>query len=83
MNGFGGFGNSPAKQKQVPLSKHEKKKGTIITGGRDKEVIADLEDRIQFLRSDLKGGGEGKVNYMDIGRQITKLEARLRKEKAK
>ena len=83
MNGFGGFGNSPAKQKTVPLSKHEKEKGTIITGGSKSEKIADLEDRIEFLRSDLKGGGEGKVNYMELGRQITKLEARLKKEKAK
>ena len=79
---------SPAKQKtdtskQVPLSPHEKKKGTIITGGSDAEVINDLEDRIEFLRSDLQGGGKDKVSIMKLGKQLTKLEARLRKERAK
>ena len=83
MKGFSGFGNSPAKQKQVPLSEHEDKKGTIITGGSDSEVINDLEDRLQFLRDDLKGGGKDKPSIMKIGKQITKLEARLKQEKAK
>ena len=53
MNGFSGFGNSPAKQKtdkkQVPLSKEEDEKGTMITGGSESEVANDLEDRIEFL----------------------------------
>ena len=90
MNGFSGFGNSPAKlktdkkpEKQVPLSEHEEKKGTVITGGSDSEVIADLEDRIEFLRSDLKGGSTGKPSIINVGKQITKLEARLKKERAK
>ena len=83
MNGFSGFGNSPAKQKQVSLSEHEGKKGTMITGGSDSEVISDLENRIEFLRSDLKGGGKGKPSIINIGKQITKLEARLKQERAK
>ena len=76
---------SPTKQKgkQVQLSVHEKKKGTMITGGSKSEIIADLEDRIEFLRSDLKGGSTGKPSIMNIGKQIAKLEARLKQERAK
>ena len=82
---FRELGSSPAKQKQdqVPLSKHEKKKGTVITGGSNTEVINDLEDRIEFLRSDLKGGGKDKVSIMKVGKQLTKLQARLKAERAK
>ena len=47
------------------------------------EIQADLEDRIEFLRSDLQGGGKDKVSIMKLGKQLTKLEARLRKERAK
>ena len=95
MKGWGGYQSSPLTKKiwppgesvdadkQVELSKHEIKKGTEITGGDNAQVIADLEDRIEFLRSDLKGGGEGKINYIEIGKQIAKLETRLKKEKAK
>ena len=79
------FGNSPVKQdeKQVPLSEHEKKKGTKITGGSQSEVINDLEDRIEYLRSDLQGGGKDKVSIMEVGRQLAKLQTRLKKERAK
>ena len=83
---FRELGSSPAKQKpekQVPLSEHEKKKGTVITGGSNTEVINDLEDRIEFLRSDLKGGGKDKVSIMKVGKQLTKLQARLKAERAK
>ena len=77
------FGNSPMKQKPVPLSESEKKKGTMITGGSKAEDINDLEDRIEFLRKDLQGGSTGKVNVMAIGKQITKLQAQLKKLRAK
>tara|TARA_R110002167_G_scaffold201322_1_gene404867 strand:+ start:429 stop:695 length:267 start_codon:yes stop_codon:yes gene_type:complete len=77
------FGNSPMKQKQVPLSEHEKKKGTEIGGGSKSEEINDLEMRLGDLRSDLKGGSTGKVNVMGIGKQITKIEAQLKKLRAK
>tara|TARA_R110001583_G_scaffold193926_2_gene363678 strand:- start:39 stop:311 length:273 start_codon:yes stop_codon:yes gene_type:complete len=86
MNGFSGFGNSPAKQvvkgkKQVPLSKHEKKKGTEITGGSDAEVINDLEDRIEFLQSDIADGdGAGVVGQKA---QLAKLKIQLSKERKK
>lgn len=84
MKGFGGFGNSPLtqKKKQVALSKHEEKKGTIITGGSDAEVINDLEDRIEFLNSDISDSD----STMEKGKMITqrnKLQARLKKMKAK
>ena len=77
-------GSSPLSKKQdkkqVPLSKYEKKKGTKITGGSKTEVINDLEDRIEFLRSDLQGYGKGKVPVMKVGKQLNKLQTRLRKE---
>ena len=82
MKGMG-FGNSPMKQKPVPLSESEKKSGTRITGGSKQEAINDLEDRIGFLRDDLQGGGTGKVNAMTIGKQLTKLQAQLKKLRAK
>ena len=78
------FGNSPIKQgeKQVPLSEHEEKKGTIITGGSKSEEINDLEDRIEFLNSDISDSD----STMKKGKMITqrnKLQARLKKMRAK
>ena len=73
---------SPAKQKQVPLSKHEKKKGTVVTGGSNAEVINDLEDRIEFLNSDIAE----ETSIMKRGKMITqrnKLRARLKAERLK
>jgi len=72
------FGNSPVKQKQVPLSEGEKKKGTIITGGNKDEVINDLEDRIEFLQSDIADAGqEGptkqRAQLMKLQKELTKL----------
>ena len=74
------FGNSP--QKQVPLSKGEKKKGTMITGGGDAEVINDLEDRIDFLNSDLQDS-DSTMEKGQIMTQLNKLKVRLKKERAK
>ena len=51
--------------KQVPLSSYEKKKGTVITGGSKVEKINDLEDRIEFLQSDLKEG-KGDLSQLKI-----------------
>ena len=51
--------------KQVPLSSYEKKKGTVITGGSKVEKINDLEDRIEFLQSDLKEG-KGDIAQLKI-----------------
>ena len=81
---FRELGSSPAKQKQdqVPLSKHEKKKGTVITGGSNTEVINDLEDRIEFLNSDIAE----ETSIMKRGKMITqrnKLRARLKAERLK
>ena len=69
---FSGF--KQKEEKQVPLSSYERKKGTEITGGSKAEKINDLEDRIEFLQSDLK---EGKS---DIA-QLKILKARLAKMK--
>ena len=63
----------PSKKKQVALSEHEDKKGTMITGGNESEVKADLEDRIEFLQSDIDDGNtDPKVKS-----QLAKLKKRL------
>ena len=79
------FGNSPVKQKQVPVSKYEKSKGTMPGSKNDSnsEKIDELEDRLFNLREDLKGGSTGKPPIMAIGKTITKIEAELKKLKAK
>ena len=79
------FGNSPVKQKQVPVSKYEKSKGTM-SGSKDDttfEKINELESRLFHLREDLKGESTGKPPVMAIGKTITKIEAELKKLKAK
>ena len=65
MKGFGGFGNSPAKQegpiskKNIKLQKGEME-GTWIYPGSDKsERITDYEDRAEYARSDAESA-EGK-----------------------
>tara|TARA_R110000737_G_C14498453_1_gene471537 strand:- start:51 stop:638 length:588 start_codon:yes stop_codon:yes gene_type:complete len=59
--------------KQVALSEHEVEKGTMITGGNESEVINDLEDRIEFLTSDIKDGNtDAKVKA-----QLKKLKTEL------
>ena len=84
MKGYSYPGTSPIEQKkkQVPLSEHEEKKGTIITGGSEAEEINDLEDRIEFLNSDISDSD----STMKKGKMITqrnKLQARLKKMRAK
>ena len=84
---FRELGSSPATQKknpneQVPLSKYEDEKGTMITGGSKSEVITDLEDRIEFLNSDISD----ESSIMKKGKMITqrdKLKSRLKQERAK
>ena len=66
----------------VPLSKHEKKKGTMVTGGSKSEEINDLEDRIEFLNSDISE----ESSVMKKGKMITqrnKLKAQLKKLRSK
>ena len=70
--------HEPGHEDQVPLSKHEDKKGTMITGGSKSEEINDLEDRIEFLNSDISD----ESSIMKKGKMITqrdKLKTRLAK----
>jgi len=68
------------KNKQVPLSEGEKRKGTMITGGNKAEVINDLEDRIEFLQSDIKDEGqEGPTKQRAQLMKLQKELAKLRK----
>ena len=78
------FGNSPVRQdrKQVRLSREEKEKGTEITGGSKTEVINDLEDRIEFLNSDLQET-DSTMKRGKIMTQLTKLKQRLKQERRK
>ena len=76
MRGFSPF-TKKQDQTNVPLSEHEKKKGTIVTGGSKSEEINDLEDRIEFLKSDIADAGqEGPTKLRS---QLMKLEAQLAK----
>jgi len=79
------FGNSPVKQKQVPLSEYEKSKGTTPGSKNDttSQKIDELESRLFNLREDLKGGSTGKPPVMAIGKTITKIEAELKILRAK
>ena len=78
------FKTSPAKQNKtnVQLSEHEKKQGTMVTSGSKDEEINDLEDRLEFLNSDLEGGGKEDLKIMEKGKIISqknKLNAQLKK----
>mgnify|MGYP003661154811 CR=1 FL=1 len=67
------FDKNNNKNKQVALSEHEVERGTMITGGNESEVINDLEDRIEFLTSDIKDGNtDAKVKA-----QLKKLKTEL------
>ena len=62
----------------VELSKHEKEKGTMVTGGSKSEEKNDLEDRIEFLNNDISE----ESSVMKKGKMITqrnKLKAQLKK----
>jgi hypothetical protein len=79
MKGWGGYQNSPMRKdkKQVALSKEEKEKGTVITGGNKSEEMIDLEDRIEFLNSDIAE----ESSTIKRGKMITqrnKLKSRLK-----
>ena len=60
MKGFGGFGNSPAKQKgkiltpKSKLRKSEHEDTWIARGASKSGKINDLQDRIEFLTSDMQ-----------------------------
>lgn len=78
MKGWSGFQNSPMKQ-VVPASEHEKNKGVEIAKDSDTkaEQINDLEDRIEFLESDIADAGqEGPTKTRA---QLMKLKAQLAK----
>jgi len=71
---------APKKQDHtnVPLSEHEKKSGVIVTGGSKNEEINDLEDRIEYLESDIADAGqEGptklRAQLMKLKQQLAKL----------
>ena len=78
------FKNSPLKQDKtnVPLSEQEKKKGAeVTTGGSKSDEIADLEDRIEFLQSDIADAGQegptkNRAQLMKLKQQLAKLIGR-------
>ena len=77
MKGWSGFQNSPMKQKVVPASEHETSKNTAIAKESDSkaEKINDLEDRIEFLESDIADAGqEGPTK---LRAQLMKLQKEL------
>jgi vacuolar-type H+-ATPase subunit I/STV1 len=84
MNGFPVHsGTSPAKQKGIlapksKLRKTESKDTHLYKGTNKAEKIADLEDRIGFLREDLnEGGTQPGQNPENIKRDIASLQREL------
>ena len=77
------FGNkkpqAPKRQDHtnVPLSEHEKKKGTMVIGGNLRTEKDDLEMRIGDLNSDI--ADEGQEGPTKTRAQVMKLEKRLKK----
>jgi hypothetical protein len=69
-------------KKQVPLSPGEEKSGVAITGGSKSEEINDLEDRIEFLNSDISDS-DSTTEKGKMTTQRNKLQARLKKMRAK
>jgi len=61
----------------VGLSPEEKEKGTEITGGSKREVIIDLEDRIEFLESDI-AEEEMAMKKGKMISQVKKLKKKLK-----
>jgi chaperonin cofactor prefoldin len=74
-------GVSPMKADEtVGLSPEEKEQGTEITGGSKREVIIDLEDRIEFLESDI-AEEEMAMKKGKMISQVKKLKKKLKQLK--
>ena len=76
------FPKKQDKQTVVPASEHEKSKNTAIAEETDSktEKINDLEDRIEFLESDIADAGqEGptktRAQLMRLKQQLAKLRS--------
>ena len=87
MKGFGGFGNSPAKQttqtgnvtpNYKKLLKSERDGVMAYEGKSNTEIQNDLEDRIEFINEDISNNGKA-TNQQKI--DIAVLKGKLRKAK--
>jgi hypothetical protein len=87
MKGFGGFGNSPAKQttqtgnvtpNYKKLLKSERDGVMAYEGTNNTEIQNDLEDRIEFINEDISNNGKA-TNQQKI--DIAVLKGKLRKAK--
>ena len=78
MKGWGGYQSSPMTKK----TDHPKKesppehKDLEVTATSSSEKKADIRDRIEFLKTDIK---EGKISHMEGGKQISTLTRALSK----
>ena len=69
-------GKKPTGKKGLKGTEHS---STVVTGGSKTEEINDLEDRIEFLKSDLEGGGEHPMKDPEaIKKHIASLEEELK-----
>jgi hypothetical protein len=89
MKGFGGFGNSPVKQEgplpkeNIKLQKTEHKDTWVYKGKNKQERIIDLEDRIEFITTDIR---KDRIDSAQGAKDKAKLKqelAILRKSKHK
>ena len=77
-----GTGSSPLNKnghKHPPASHHEAKKGTYVTeDDSNREKINDLEDRIDFLKSDM-ADAKAPAKKASLNKQIANLQSQLAK----
>jgi len=79
------FPDSP--KGKTKLQKGEMK-GTSVTRGNASERLVDLEDRIEFLTSDIEGGSDRKgqsqedmkITKVKLQSELTRLKALYKKE---
>ena len=75
MNGFSGFGNSPAKQ--VPK---KKQKGPVEKANRDRkleEQIGNIGDEINFLNQDYRNHGKISKAQYDAKMKILRTKEKV------
>jgi hypothetical protein len=88
MKGFGGFGNSPAKQttqtgnvtpNYKKLLKSERDSVMAYEGTNNNEIRNDLEDRIEFINEDISNSGKKETLMQKIDKAV--LYGKLNKAK--
>ena len=78
MKGWSGYQSSPMTRKTDHPEKKSppEHKDLEVTKSNNQEKIHDLQDRIEFIKSDIK---KGTISHMEGGKQISTLTRALSK----